>query len=84
MNKAGGEEIEKEMEEESVESVGLKSFNYTNMIERYFTRYYFDYGKETEQYAFIHSNGYYFINLQVLLYSDLEKIILLIRRILLK
>ena len=47
-----------EQEEEIVEGVGLKSFNYNNFIDRYFQKYYFDYGKDTEQYIFIHSNGY--------------------------
>jgi hypothetical protein len=58
MNKeVRNEEGEKEAEEGFLEGVGLKSFNYSNMIDRYFTKYYFDYGKETEQYIFIHSNG---------------------------
>lgn len=58
MKKGGVEDVDKEMEEGIIEGFGLKSFNYNSMIDRYFTKYYFDYEKETEQYYFLHSNGY--------------------------
>ena len=40
-----------------LESVGLKAANYSNIVDRYFTKYYFDKNTDKEQYAFIHTNG---------------------------
>lgn len=39
------------------ESVGIKCISYSDMTDRYFTKYYLDKGTDKEQFVFIHSNG---------------------------
>ncbi len=48
---------ENEKEEEFIESLGLKSIAYNNIVDRYYSKYYFDEGTENEQFIFIHTNG---------------------------
>lgn len=48
------EEIEEGGE---IEASGLKNLYYNNIVDRYFTKYYFNKGCENEQYIFIHTNG---------------------------
>ena len=45
-----------ENEEDPDLSMGMRALNYTNLVDRYFEKYYIDKGKPTEQYVFIHSN----------------------------
>jgi hypothetical protein len=51
------EKEEDKEENDLVESIGIKATYYNDFVERYFTKYYFNKGKENEQYIFIHSNG---------------------------
>ena len=48
---------EEEEENDFLDSVGIKATYYNDFVERYFTKYYFDKDKDTEQFLFIHSNG---------------------------
>ena len=51
------EKEEDKEENDLVESIGIKATYYNDFVERYFTKYYFNKGKENEQYIFVHSNG---------------------------
>ena len=44
--------------EDTITSIGMRALNYTNIVDRYFEKYYIDKGKSTEQYVFIHTNKY--------------------------
>jgi hypothetical protein len=46
-----------DMNEEVIESLGIKAIHYNNLVDRYFTKYYVDKDTEKEQYIFIHTNG---------------------------
>ena len=50
-------EKEDEDENDFLDSVGIKSTYYNDFVERYFSKYYLNKGKDNEQYIFIHSNG---------------------------
>ena len=56
MNKLN-ENNEVENEEDADLSIGMRALNYTNLVDRYFDKYYIDKGKPTEQYVFIHSRS---------------------------
>ncbi len=52
--------MEEEIEEVGeIEASGLKTLNYNNIVDRYFTKHYINKGTENEQYVFIHTNGYF-------------------------
>lgn len=72
-----------EDEDEFIESIGLKALNYMSVIERYYTKIYFNKNENTEQYLFIHSNGialcgigknHFLLNKEILRVKDLNKI----------
>jgi hypothetical protein len=44
-------------ENDTVENLGIKAMYYNNIVDRYFTKYYFDKNSENEQYVFVHTNG---------------------------
>lgn len=50
-------ENENNEEEDLIESTGFKALKYSNLIDRYFTKFYINQGKDNEQYVFIHTNG---------------------------
>jgi len=71
MEKAVTEErvnqVEIEGEEDVLSSVGFKSIYFNNLVDRYFTRYYLDKGKENEQFVFIHTNGYFKLDIIIII-----------------